>query len=50
MLNTQEKNVIESLADIIPRLPSDKRLYLLGIGEGMAIMSDKQKEKDKVTA
>ena len=51
MLTGQEKQIIESLAEIVPRLPDSQKLYLLGVGEGMAVMSERQqKEKEKVIA
>ena len=49
MLTVQEKQIIESLAEIVPRLPDSQKLYLLGVGEGMVVMSERQqKEKEKV--
>lgn len=51
MLTVQEKQIIESLAEIVPRLPDSQKLYLLGVGEGMVVMSERQqKEKEKVIA
>ena len=51
MLTVQEKQIIESLAEIVPRLPDSQKLYLRGVGEGMVVMSERQqKEKEKVIA
>ena len=51
MLTVQEKQIIGSLAEIVPRLPDRQTLYLLGVGEGMVVMSERQqKEKEKVIA
>lgn len=47
MLTAEEKTVIEKLSVIIPKIPESKKLYLLGIGEGMAVMAEKQKKESK---
>lgn len=47
MLTAEEKTVIEKLSVIIPKIPESKKLYLLGIGERMAVMAEKQKKESK---
>lgn len=47
MLTAEEKTVIEKLSVIIPKISESKKLYLLGIGEGMAVMAEKQKKESK---
>ena len=48
MLTAEEKTVIEKLSVIIPKIPESKKLYLLGIGEGMAVMAEKQKKESTI--
>lgn len=50
MLTAEEKTVIERLSSIISKIPENKKLYLLGIGEGMAVMAEKQKKESKEIA
>lgn len=52
-MSEREKQIIETFALIIPKLSESDKSYLLGLGEGMAIKVDAQRqdeEKAMVTA
>ena len=50
-MSEREKQIIETFALIIPKLSESDKSYLLGLGEGMAIKVDAQKQdKEKATA
>ena len=40
----KEKQIIETFANVIPKLSKEDKSYLLGLGEGMAMTMDKRKE------
>lgn len=40
----KEKQIIETFANVIPKLSKEDKSYLLGLGEGMAMTIDKRKE------
>ncbi len=40
----REKQIIETFANVIPKLSKEDKSYLLGLGEGMAMTIDKRKE------
>ena len=43
-MSEREKQIIETFALIIPKLSESDKSYLLGLGEGMAIKVDAQKQ------
>lgn len=50
-MSEKEKQIIKTFAVIIPKLSESDKSYLLGLGEGMAIKIDTQKQdKEKTTA
>lgn len=40
----KEKQIIETFANVLPKLSKEDKSYLLGLGEGMAMTIDKRKE------
>ncbi len=48
-LTQQEQEIIKKFAVLIPKLPEIKKYYLLGIGDGMALKTDTQKDKETKT-
>ena len=49
-MNTNEKRIIDVFGDVLPKLNEVDRATLLGIAEGMAIMADRMREKEKSPA
>ena len=45
-----EKKIIENLTALIPKLNEEQKLFLLGFGEGMAVMVKQDEEKQEVAA
>ena len=48
-MSEKEKRIMETFAEVIPRLSDSDKSYLLGLGEGMAIHSCKKEETEKCT-
>lgn len=48
MLEQTEQQIIERFSKIIPRLSETNKSYLLGIGEGMIIMTENREEKKEL--
>lgn len=46
-MSEREKQIIKTFALILPRLSESDKSYLLGLGEGMAIKVDAEKQKEK---
>lgn len=40
-LSHKEEEILKSFAEIIPKLSKEDKSYLLGLGEGMAMMKEK---------
>lgn len=40
----KEKQIIETFANVLPKLSKEDKSYLLGLGEGMAMTIDKRKK------
>lgn len=49
-MSEKEKTLAESLAKACEILPSDKKEFLLGFGEGVAAMAAKQKNESEDAA
>ncbi len=45
-MTDREKQILRTFAVIIPKLSESSKSYLLGLGEGMAIHTALQKQKD----
>lgn len=39
-MSEREKQIVQSIAESIKVIPKDKKEYVLGIAEGMALMSE----------
>lgn len=48
-MSEREKQIIETFAAVIPKLSEEKKYYLLGLGDGMALKIDTQKDKETKT-
>ena len=46
-MNEKEKSSIMRLSMAMPKLDKEKQSYVLGIAEGMVIMKDSKKEKER---
>lgn len=48
-MSEKEKEIIKKLSDTIPKLDDSKKNYILGVAEGMAMVreSERQKERSK---
>lgn len=44
----KEKQILETFGKLIPLLSESDKSYLLGLGEGMAIKMDQQKEYQEI--
>lgn len=42
-MNQQEKQILENIAKALPEMTDYQKNYLLGLGEGMVLMKEKQK-------
>lgn len=45
-MSEKEKQILENIAKALPALDEHQKNYLLGLGEGMMIMKDKQDKKE----
>ncbi len=43
-MNQQEKQILENIAKALPEMTEYQKNYLLGFGEGMVLMKEKQKK------
>ena len=46
-MSEREKQIIKTFALILPKLSESDKSYLLGLGEGLAIKVDAEKQKEK---
>ena len=44
-MSEQEKEIIRKLSDTIPKLDDNKKNYILGVAEGMAIARETRNEE-----
>lgn len=44
-MSEQEKEIIRKLSDTIPKLDDNKKNYILGVAEGMAIARETEKSE-----
>ena len=44
-MSEKEKKIIQTFAKLIPKLSTNDKSYLLGLGEGMALKLEKQENK-----
>ena len=53
-MSEKEKDILKKISTTLPKLSKDKQNYILGVAEGMAIMTDHGKsvetEKEEVSA
>lgn len=47
-MSEKEKKVLDTFAQIMPKLSENDKSYLLGLGEGMAIRGERQEEKKEL--
>ena len=47
-MSEKEKQILETFGKLIPKLAESDKSYLLGLGEGMAIVHQKQEEEKKL--
>ena len=45
-MNEKEKQILENIAKALPAMDEEQKNYLLGLGEGMVIMKEKQGKKE----
>lgn len=45
-MNEKEKQILENIANALPALDEEQKNYLLGLGEGMVIMKNRQEQKE----
>lgn len=43
-MSTEEKKIVESLAEAVKKLPDNKKEYLMGYAEGVNAMSERKEE------
>lgn len=43
-MSEKQKKILDTLASVIPNMSDEKQSYLLGFGEGMAVMQKKEEE------
>lgn len=43
-MSEKQKEILEVLAKVIPGMPEEKQSYLLGFGEGIAVMQNRKPE------
>ena len=48
-MSDKEKKIIEKICDSVKNAPEAKKEYMLGVMEGMALMSAMKAEEPKVT-
>lgn len=46
-MNEKEKKIIKKLSDTIPKLDDNKKNYILGVAEGMAMVRESEKADRK---
>lgn len=46
-MENREKQIMDTLARVIPSLLEEKKEYLLGLGEGMALAHERRQEEEK---
>ena len=46
-LTERERQIIKTFAKVIPKLSEEKKIYLLGLGDGMALKADDVQNKRK---
>ena len=46
-MSEREKQIIKTFAKVIPKLSEEKKIYLLGLGDGMALKADDVQKKRK---
>lgn len=45
-MSEKQKKILDTLASVIPNMSDEKQSYLLGFGEGMAVMQKKEAEEN----
>ena len=45
-MSEKEKEILITFKNVLPKLSDTDKSYLLGLGEGMAIKSDRMEEKE----
>ena len=45
-MNEKERQILENIAKALPAMDEQQKNYLLGLGEGMVIMKEKQDKKE----
>lgn len=46
-MSEKEKEIIKKLSDTIPKLDDNKKNYILGVAEGMAMVRESEKTERK---
>lgn len=41
-MSEKQKQILDTLASVLPNMSDEKQSYLLGFGEGMAVMQKKE--------
>lgn len=49
-MSEKEKKILETFGQIIPKLSESDKSYLLGLGEGMAIKTEKESKQTETEA
>ena len=47
-MSQKEKEIMQKLGDAISTMPEEKKEYLIGVADGIALMGDSQQKKGKV--
>lgn len=45
-MSEKEREILQKLSEIVPKLPDTKKERLLGVAEGMSIVRENEREKE----
>ncbi|WP_155961841.1 MULTISPECIES: hypothetical protein [Dorea] len=49
-MSEKEREILQKLSEIVPKLPDTKKERLLGVAEGMSIVRENEREKEDKSA
>lgn len=45
-MSDKEKKIVEAFGKVIPKLSENKKEYLLGVADGMAVMAERKEQEE----
>ena len=45
-MSDKEKKIVETFGKVIPKLSENKKEYLLGVADGMAVMAERKEQEE----